>query len=219
MAKTYKEFISEANQRVAQRSSKNRGQSKKQSKDDGRQKGYVFVGKPATSKSTHAELMDKNSGGNTTRHELDLSRRELGKPGWYYGKDLETHHKSGIEDAIKKGKDVVQSNTNIPRQHRNAALDHLRQQGLDAKAILMPTSAKAAQRRNRKRPEGGEPGKGRVPQRVMNSMQRGMEGNSTFPRSGTINKKERKEFRNNYKELHRQHRFTKPNLRRHGLIK
>lgn len=215
--KTFKEFLEEGWNRRSQRKSKRDGLTPTSEKD-GRPKGYVVVGLPGSGKSSLVKHM-KSKESNVTQHELDKSRQELGKSPKYFGPDLMAHHQAGIKDAAKKGKTIVVSNTSIPKQHRQAALDNLSSQGYNAKSVLPPTSRKAAQRRNRNR-TGTEPGSSQVPKFVMNSMARQMKGINTRPRSGgALSRKDAREARRNYKELHKKYRFTKPAMRRSGAIK
>ena len=205
----FSDLISESN-RKAQRASKS-GKTPKEgprSKGDDKPKAVVTVGLPGSGKSTIAKHMV--SKGKTDQHELDKSRQALGKGPAYFGQDIVKHTYDGAKSSAGQGKSTVLSNTSIPRQHRNDAIDKLKDSGYeDVKAVLTPGSTKAAMRRNRKR-TGSKPGEGAVPQFVMNRMAQGMKG---------MSRAERRELRGNYKELHKSERFTKPAMKRSGAIK
>lgn len=206
---TFSEFITEAN-RKAQKASKAGRKPKEgeRSKGDDKPKAVVTVGLPASGKSTIAKHMV--SKGKTDQHELDKSRQALGKGPAYFGSDIVKHTYDGAKSSAEQGKSTVLSNTSIPRQHRNDAIDKLKDSGYDrVKAVLSPGSTKAAMRRNRKR-TGSKPGEGAVPQFVMNRMAQGMK---------SMTRKDKKELRANYKELHKSERFTKPAMKRSGAIR
>lgn len=207
--KIFSEFIVEAN-RKAQRASKS-GRTPKEgsrSKGDDKPKGVVTVGLPGSGKSTIAKHMV--SKGNTDQHELDKSRQALGKGPAYFGQDIVQHTYSGAKKSAKQGRSTVLSNTSIPKQHRQDAIDKLKDAGYEnVKAVLSPGSTKAAMRRNRKR-TGSKPGEGAVPQFVMNRMAQGMK---------SMSRAERRKLRGNYKELHKSERFTKPAMKRSGAIR
>jgi predicted kinase len=207
--KIFSEFIAEAN-RKAQRASKS-GRTPKEgsrSKGDDKPKGVVTVGLPGSGKSTIAKHMV--SKGNTDQHELDKSRQALGKGPAYFGQDIVQHTYSGAKKSAKQGRSTVLSNTSIPKQHRQDAIDKLKDAGYEnVKAVLSPGSTKAAMRRNRKR-TGSKPGEGAVPQFVMNRMAQGMK---------SMSRAERRKLRGNYKELHKSERFTKPAMKRSGAIR
>lgn len=208
--KSYSQFITEAN-RKAQRASKSGKTSKEgpRSKGDDKPKAVVTVGLPGSGKSTIAKHM-VSKGNNTDQHELDKSRQALGKGPAYFGQDIVKHTYDGAKKSAKQGNSTVLSNTSIPRQHRNDAIDKLKNSGYeDVTAVLAPGSTKAAMRRNRNR-KGSNPGEGAVPQFVMNRMAQGM---------NDMSRKERRELRGNYKKLHKSERFTKPAMKRSGVIK
>ena len=172
--KTFSEFIAEANRR-AQRASKAGRKPKEgeRSRSTEKPSAVVTVGLPGSGKSTIAKHMV--SKGNTDQHELDKSRQALGKGPAYFGSDIVQHTYSGAKKSAAQGKNTVLSNTSIPRQHRQDAIDKLKDSGYDnVTAVLSPGSTKAAMRRNRKR-TGSKPGEGAVPQFVMNSMAQGMQ--------------------------------------------
>lgn len=206
--KTFSEFITEANRR-AQVASK-RGRKPKEgekSRGDDKPSAVVTVGLPGSGKSTIAKHMV--SKGNTDQHELDKSRQALGKGPAYFGSDIVQHTYGGAKKSAEQGRSTVLSNTSIPRQHRQDAIDKLKSSGYDdVKAVLSPGSTKAAMRRNRNR-TGSNPGEGAVPQFVMNRMAQGMK---------ELSRNERKELRSNYKKLHKKERFTKPAMKRSGAI-
>lgn len=169
---------------------------------------YVTVGLPGSGKSTIAKHMV--SKGKTDQHELDKSRQALGKGPAYFGADIVKHTFDGAKKSAEKGRNTVLSNTSIPKQHRQDAIDKLRDSGYDnVKAVLSPGSTKAAMRRNRKR-TGSKPGEGAVPQFVMNRMAQGMK---------QLKRSDRRELRANYKQLHKTERFTKPAMKRTGAIR
>jgi predicted kinase len=207
--KTFSEFITEANRR-AQRSSK-KGRTPKtgeRSRGTDKPSAVVTVGLPGSGKSTIAKHMV--SKGNTDQHELDKSRQVLGKGPAYFGTDIVQHTYDGAKKSAEQGRNTVMSNTSIPRQHRQDAIQRLKDSGYDdVKAVLSPGSTKAAMRRNRKR-TGSKPGEGAVPQFVMNRMAQGM---------GQLSNAEKRELRSNYKELHKRERFTKPAMKRSGAIR
>jgi len=207
--KTFSEFISEAN-RKAQKASK-AGRNPKEgprSKGDDKPSAIVTVGLPGSGKSTIAKHMV--SKGNADQHELDKSRQALGKGPAYFGSDIVKHTYDGAKKSASQGRSTVLSNTSIPKQHRKDAVDKLKDSGYDrVKAVLSPGSTKAAMRRNRKR-TGSKPGEGAVPQFVMNRMAQGMK---------SMTRKDKKELRANYKELHKSERFTKPAMKRSGAIR
>ena len=207
--KTFSEFITETNRR-AQRASKS-GRKPKEGPRSGEDKSpsaYVTVGLPGSGKSTIAKHMV--SKGNTDQHELDKSRQALGKGPAYFGSDIVQHTYSGAKRSAEKGRNTVLSNTSIPKQHRQDAIDKLKDSGYEnVKAVLSPGSTKAAMRRNRNR-TGSKPGEGAVPQFVMNRMAQGMQ---------QMSRDERKKLRANYKELHKKERFTKPAMKRSGAIR
>ena len=207
--KTFQEFIVEANRR-AQRASKAGRKPKEgeRSQGNGEPSAVVTVGLPGSGKSTIAKHMV--SKGNTDQHELDKSRQALGKGPAYFGSDIVQHTYYGARKSAEQGRNTVLSNTSIPRQHRQDAIDKLKDSGYDnVKAVLSPGSTKAAMRRNRKR-TGSKPGEGAVPQFVMNRMAQGMQ---------QMSRDERGELRSNYKKLHKKERFTKPAMRRSGAIR
>jgi hypothetical protein len=120
------------------------------------------------------------------------------------------HTYSGAKKSAEQGRSTVLSNTSIPKQHRQDAIDKLKDSGYkNVKAVLSPGSTKAAMRRNRKR-TGTNPGEGAVPQFVMNRMKQGMDG---------MSRSDKRELRANYKKLHKKERFTKPAMKRSGVIK
>ena len=207
--KTFSEFIAEAN-RKAQRASKS-GRIPKEgprSKGDDKPSAVVTVGLPGSGKSTIAKHMV--SKGNTDQHELDKSRQALGRGPAYFGSDIVQHTYDGAKRSAEQGRSTVLSNTSIPKQHRQDAINRLKDAGYEnVKAVLSPGSTKAAMRRNRKR-TGSKPGEGAVPQFVMNRMAQGMQ---------QISRDERRELRSNYKELHKKERFTKPAMKRSGAIR
>jgi predicted kinase len=208
--KTFSQFITEAN-RKAQRSSKagrvpKEGLRSKESQE--KPTAHVTVGLPGSGKSTIAKHMV--SKGKTDQHELDKSRKVLGKGPAHFGDDIVKHTYDGAKKSAKQGRNTVLSNTSIPKQHRKDAIDKLKDSGYDkVTPVLAPGSTKAAMRRNRKR-TGSKPGEGAVPQFVMNRMAQGMKG---MPRA------DKKELRGNYKKLHKKERFTKPAMKRSGAIK
>ena len=178
------------------------------SKSDNKPNAFVTVGLPGSGKSTIAKHMV--SKGNTDQHELDKSRQALGKGPAYFGQDIVQHTYAGAKNSAEQGKNTILSNTSIPRQHRQAAIDNLTDAGYeDVRAVLAPGSTKAAMRRNRNR-RGSKPGEGAVPQFVMNRMAQGMQ---------QMSRDERRELRRNYKELHKKERFTKPAMKRSGAIR
>jgi predicted kinase len=208
-AKTFSEFITEANRR-AQRASKAGRKPKEgeRSRSTEKPSAVVTVGLPGSGKSTIAKHMV--SKGNTDQHELDKSRQALGKGPAYFGSDIVQHTYSGAKKSAEQGRNTVLSNTSIPRQHRQDAIDKLKDSGYDkVTPVLSPGSTKAAMRRNRKR-TGSKPGEGAVPQFVMNRMAQGMQ---------QMSRDERRELRSNYKKLHKKERFTKPAMRRSGAIR
>jgi predicted kinase len=208
--KTYSQFITEANRR-AQKASKRGTVSKpgpKSQTKSSEPEAFVTVGLPASGKSALAKHMV--SKGNTDQHELDKSRIVLKKSPKYFGKDLMRHTYGGAEKSAAAGRNTVLSNTSIPRQHRQDAIQKLKDVGYGkVTPILAPGSTKAAMRRNRRR-TGSAPGQGAVPQFVMNRMAQGMR---------SMSRAERRELRSNYKRLHKQERFTKPAMRRSGAIR
>ena len=169
---------------------------------------YVTVGLPGSGKSTIAKHMV--SKGKTDQHELDKSRQALGKGPAYFGADIVKHTFDGAKISADQGRNTVLSNTSIPRQHRQDAINKLRDSGYgNVKAILSPGSTRAAMRRNRRR-TGSNPGEGAVPQFVMNRMAQGM---------NQLKRSDRRELRANYKQLHKTERFTKPAMKRSGAIR
>jgi predicted kinase len=207
--KTFSEFIAEANRR-AQRASKAGRKPKEGEKSTSTEKptAVVTVGLPGSGKSTIAKHMV--SKGNTDQHELDKSRKALGKGPAHFGQDIVHHTYSGAKKSAEQGRSTVLSNTSIPKQHRQDAIDKLKDSGYkNVKAVLSPGSTKAAMRRNRKR-TGTNPGEGAVPQFVMNRMKQGMD---------SMSRSDKRELRANYKKLHKKERFTKPAMKRSGVIK
>jgi hypothetical protein len=202
--KTFSEFIAEAN-RKAQKASKAGRKPKEgaRSNSDDKPSAIVTVGLPGSGK----HMVSK---GNTDQHELDKSRQALGKGPAYFGSDIVKHTYDGAKKSASQGRSTVLSNTSIPKQHRKDAVDKLKDSGYDrVKAVLSPGSTKAAMRRNRKR-TGSKPGEGAVPQFVMDRMAQGMK---------SMTRKDKKELRGNYKELHKRERFTKPAMKRSGAIR
>lgn len=184
---------------------------------DERPKAIVLMGRPATGKTKTVEKIRKDVP-NLGHHELDISRKETGKSPAYFGQDLMAHHNAGIRSDAERGNPIVVSNTSIPRAHRRAAVDNLTNLGYNAIVALPPTSARAANRRNRNR-TGTEPGSSQVPGFVMRAMGRQMRGINTNPRGGgALSRKDLRAARAEYKKLHKQYRFTKPAMRRAGII-
>lgn len=206
--RTFEEFLFESN-RKAQRASKAGRISKSgpKSKSNFEPEAFVTVGIPGSGKSTIAKhLISK---GKTDAHEFDQSRRALNKGPAYFGQDIVKHTYDGAKTSAQNNRNTILSNTSIPKNHRQAAIDQLKSLGYSkVTPILTPASTKAAMRRNRKR-TGTTPGSGPVPQFVMNRMNLGMKN---------MSRSERKELRSNYKNLHRQERFTKPAMKRSGAI-
>jgi predicted kinase len=210
---TINEFIMEARKRPAQRASKQRSRSQKEPEDN-RQKAYVTVGAPASRKSTIARLIRKKEP-NLVQAELDQSRKALNRSPAHYGKDIVSHQDEVIKGAAQGKKPLIVSNTSIPKKHRESLSDTLRQHGYKPVSVLMPSSSKAAFRRNSKRPMSAAPGEGRVPDFVMNNMIRQTRGINVRPKGGgALSRKDRREARKNYKELHKKYRFTVPNMKR-----
>lgn len=209
--KTYFEFLEEAT-RKSQRASKFGRVSKsgpKSKTNDNEPKGIVTVGLPASGKSSIAKHMA--SKGKTDQHELDKSRKALGKGPAYFGQDIVQHSKDGQKSSRAKGRNSVVSNTSIPKPHRQKAEQDLKDAGYNkVSSVLSPGSTKAAMRRNRKRTPGAAPGEGQVPQNVMNRMSRGL---------NSLKRKDKRELRSNFKKLHKQERFTKPAMKRSGAIR
>lgn len=224
--KSYKEFITEAGSPGWRRRSKRSktgifGPQKQPDENANKPKAYVTIGVPGTGKTSKVRHMKKRNP-NVSQHELDRSRQEMGKSPKYFGSDLMAHHKSGIESAAKQGKTIVVSNTSIPSAHRSSALSDLKNLGYDAKPVVLPTSPRAARRRNRNRPAGENqtPGSGQVPGTVMRAMSRQFRGINTNPRGGgALSRKDKREGRKNFKELHKKYRFTKPAMRASGAIR
>jgi predicted kinase len=210
--KLYSQFILEARTRPAQRASKRGVVSKPGEKSRQEQKptAYVTVGLPGSGKSTIAKHMV--SKGHTDQHEFDKSRRELGMGPADFSPQLASHTFSGARRSAEQGKHTVLSNTSIPKPHRQDAVQKLQDAGYsEAKPVLAPGSTKAAMRRNRNRPaSGAKPGEGRVPQFVMNRMADGMK---------QMSRSDRREARQNYKDLHKKERFTKPAMKASGALK
>lgn len=171
-------------------------------------KGIVTVGLPASGKSSLARHMV--SKGKTDQHELDKSRKALGKGPAYFGPDIVNHSKDGQKKSREQDKNSVVSNTSIPKVHRKKAESDLKDAGYNnVTSVLAPGSTKAAMRRNRKRKPGASPGEGQVPQFVMNRMNSGLK---SLKRSDT------RELRKNFKKLHKQERFTKPAMKKSQAI-
>lgn len=207
--KTFREFLEESNRR-SQRAHKAGRPPKegKRSRTTETPSAVVTVGLPGSGKSTIAKHMV--SKGNTDQHELDKSRQALGKGPAYFGSDIVRHTYSGAKKSAEQGRNTVLSNTSIPRQHRQDAVNKLKKSGYKTvTAVLSPGSTKAAMRRNRRR-TGTKPGEGAVPQFVMNRMAQGMQ---------QMSRDERRELRSNYKKLHKKERFTKPAMKRSGAIR
>lgn len=140
---------------------------------------------------------------------FDKIREREGRHPAYFGPELNQQVSSDAKENARQGKHTVHSNTTIPGVHARAAIQQMRDAGYErVKPITLPTSTKAAMRRNRRR-TGTVPGSSSVPQGIMNRMARGF---------SHIPKAERKEMEQNYKELHRTYRFTKPAMRRSGAI-
>jgi len=207
--KTFNQFMTEARKRPAQRASKKGTISKTGEKSKGVEKpsAILTVGLPASGKSSIAKHMV--SKGNTDQHELDKSRNELKKHPAYFGKDIVKHTYDGANRSASQGRNTVLSNTSIPKQHRQDAIDRLKKSYDKVTPVLAPGSTKAAMRRNRKR-KGTKAGEGAVPQFVMNRMNQGLQN---MPR------KTKRELRANYKKLHKKERFTKPAMIRSGAIR
>lgn len=216
--KTYKQFIEEAWNKKARLHSKRHGVKPTKQKDN-RPEGIVIAAVAGGGKTSHARHMQSRNP-DVGHHELDISRKDLGKDPKHFSQELMQHHTSGIEADAKKGKPVVVSNTSIPKAHRKAAVSNLERLGYNAKPVILPSSPRAARRRNRKR-TGTTPGSSSVPGFVMRAMSRQYErGINTNPRGGgALSRKDKREARRNYKELHRKYRFTKPAMRRSGAIR
>jgi hypothetical protein len=211
--KTFEQFLLEARTRPSQRANKYRPKPQK-APEDSRQKAYVTIGPPASGKSSLVRAIKKKKP-DLVQAELDQSRKALGKSPAHFGQDIIQHQNDTIRQASQERKPLVVSNTSIPKKHREGLSNTLQQHGYKPVPVLMPASAKAALRRNRNRPQNAAPGEGRVPDFVMRGMGRKMKGNNTRKGGGgALSRKDRKEARKNYKELHREFRFTKPNLRR-----
>lgn len=207
--KTFVQFITEANRKAQQASKSGRvPKSGPKSRESDKPTGIVTVGLPGSGKSTIAKHMA--SKGKTDRHEFDKSRQALGKGPAHFGSDIVKHTFDGAKKSAEKGKSTVLSNTSIPKAHRQDATKKLHDAGYkDVKTVLAPGSKKAAMRRNRKR-TGSSPGEGAVPQFVMNRMAQGMD---------SMSRKDKREARSNYKQLHKKERFTKPAMKRSGALK
>ena len=208
--KTFSQFLEESN-RKSQRVSKSGRVPKsgpKSKTNDNEPKGIVTVGLPASGKSSIAKHMV--SKGKTDQHELDKSRKALGKGPAYFGQDIVQHSKEGQKSSRQSGKNSVVSNTSIPKPHRKKAEQDLKDAGYKkVTSVLSPGSTKAAMRRNRKRTPGDAPGEGQVPQPVMNRMNNSL---------NSLKRKDKRELRSNFKKLHKQERFTKPAMKRSGAI-
>lgn len=202
------ELFSEAKNRRPQIASKKRKEfNQPQEKPEG-PRAFVTAGLPGSGKSTIAKHMRSKS--ETDQHELDKSRRALGKSPAYFGQDIVQHTYGGAKKSFEQGRNTVLSNTSIPKPHRDAAIKNLQDIGYqDVRAVLSPGSTKAAMRRNRRR-TGTEPGEGAVPQNVMNRMAQGM---------ASMSRDEKRNLRDNYKDLHKEFRFTKPAMKRSGSIR
>lgn len=210
--KTYKEFITEAKVRPSQRASKRGVVSKRKPKDE-RPEAHILIGPPGSGKSTLVKRMQQVNP-NVTQAELDQSRKELGKSPKHFGRDIMQHQSDVISKAKENRNPIVVSNTSIPKKHREALKTEIGNE-YNTKEILVPTSLKAALRRNRKRPESSVPGKGRVPEFVMRNMARQMGGVNVRPNTGgALSRADKRAARRYYKKLHRKYRFTIPNMQR-----
>lgn len=212
--KTFKQFVNESmGSRRSQRASK-MGRTSKRSAPDNNPRLIYTIGEPATGKSSFARHIQSKTP-DTVDVSLDASRKALGKHPAYYGKDIAAHQDAGIRSAKK---DVIVSNTSIPKQHRQALERTAKEQGKTPVPVVLPTSSKTANRRNRNRPVNAAPGEGRVPRVPMDSMSRGMRGTSTRPHVKALSRKDKREARKNFKKLHKEYRFTKPAMQRSGAI-
>jgi len=211
--KTFNDFIMEARNRPAQRASKQRSRPQKEPEDN-RPKAYITVGPPASGKSTLVRSIKKKEP-NLVQAELDQSRKALNRSPAHFGKDIVRHQDEVIKGAAQDKKPLVVSNTSIPKKHREGLSVTLQQQGYKPVPVLMPASSKAAFRRNSNRPTNAAPGEGKVPDFVMNNMIRQTKGINVRPKGGgALSRKDRREARSNYKELHKKYRFTVPNMKR-----
>jgi len=207
--KTFNQFMTEARKRPAQRASKKGTISKPGEKSKGVEKpsAVVTVGLPASGKSALANHMV--SKGNIDKQELDQSREKFKKPPAYFGKDIVKDVYDGAAQSAAQGRSTVVSNTSIPKQHRQDAINRLKKSYDTVTPVLAPGTTKAAMRRNRKR-TGTKAGEGAVPQFVMNRMNQGMR---------SMSRKTKRELRRNYKKLHKKERFTVPAMIRSGAIR
>lgn len=211
--KTFEQFLAEARTRPSQRADKYRKKPQK-APEDSRPKAYVTIGPPASGKSSTVKQIKKKKP-DLVQAELDQSRKALGKSPAHFGQDIIQHQNDTIQQAAKDKKPLIVTNTSIPKKHRESLSNTLQQHGYKPVPVLMPTSRKAAMRRNRNRPQNAAPGEGRVPQFVMNSMARQMKGiNTRRGGGGALSREDRREARRNWKAIHRKYRFTKPNFRR-----
>jgi predicted kinase len=104
---------------------------------------YIYVGLPGSGKSTAARLLQKEADRTIEIIELDILREELGIDPNFPDKALMTKALSLRDDYIlnhlRKGSDVISSDTNLSKKARNR-LESLAQQGKATVEIIDLTS-------------------------------------------------------------------------------
>lgn len=211
--KTYKEFILEVSSYERRRAIRLKNKGAQSPEAD----SAVTVSLPGGGKSKKAKYLEQEHGARVG--ELDRARKELGVSPAHYDRELGARANAPLEGGAQEGRFGIKSDTNTSARAQQSSINTLKNFGYKNPVLIIPggrsieQNIRVSMRRNRKRPDSGVPGSGRVPQAVMNRMANAMR------HSGIANRTTRREMRRNWKELNKKFRLTKPRLKRAGLIR